>query len=643
MSLGNEHGATNRQWLMELVEELRQADPRHLYTCQSHPSDVTRGDDFYETAGTEKGIIRGTGNAGKTTDSDFSLALVDYQRPVVTHELAQWESYPDLDQISRYTGPLLPLNFESYKQSLEANGLMGYADDFVAASGKLQTLLYKEECEAQLRTKELAGFSLLSVQDFPGQGTALVGVVDALWQPKGYVTPEEWRQWCAPTVLLARIEKRQLTSSESLSAKIEVAHWAAESLRGAQPSWQLLDANGKQLAAGKLPETDILSGGVTPLGEISVPLAGLPAPSELTLKASLAGTALHNEWRIWVFPDEVQLETPAGVLETSQVSEARKALIEGRTVLLNAPEGLRNAIPAQFTPTFWDVLLFASQPRAMGLLVDPAHPLFAEFPTRFYADWQWFDVLSNSRALVLEGPAARLTPVVRFIDNYNADYNKSLAGVLEARVGKGKLLLSLLNPTTATPAGKQFQAALLKYADSEEFAPTGSLRQADLDALLAPDPLRDLLHKPASLENAVLDVLSAGAVTTLNTTAPWQPEADLVLRQQPGYGYSVAGGTWKDITGASWHSPNLTVTVTVPAGSSGKLYVYYWDWNSAGRKADLYFEGALLGMLTNYAGQGQWVEYPYTADQTADGQLVLRSVSRAGPNAQISELVVIPD
>ncbi len=523
MSLGNEHGATNRQWLMELVDELRQADPRHLYTCQSHPSDLTRSDDFFETAGTEKGIIRGLGSAGSTTDFDFEQALVDYTRPVITHELAQWESYPPFSQIASYTGHLLPLNFQSYKQSLEANGLAEYADAFVAASGKLQTLLYKEECEAQLRTKELAGFSLLSVQDFPGQGTALVGVVDALWQPKGYVTPEEWRQWCAPTVLLARIEKRQLTTSDSLEAKIEVAHWAAEPLLSAQPYWQLLDANGKQLAAGNLSETDISAGGVTPLGELSISLADMPVPCELTLRVSLAGTDVRNEWRIWVFPDEVRLEAPAGVFVTNQLGEARAALAEGRTVLLNAPEGLRNAIPAQFTPTFWDVLLFASQPRTMGILVDPAHPLFAEFPTQFYADWQWFDVLSNSRALVLEGPATKLKPLVRFIDNYNADYNKPLAGVLEARVGKGKLLLSLLNPTTSTPTGRQFQASLLKYAGSKDFTPAGSLRLQELDDLLAPDPLHDLLRKPASLANAALDVLSAGAVTTFNTRPPGSP------------------------------------------------------------------------------------------------------------------------
>ena len=54
------------------------------------------------------------------------------------------------------------------------------AADFLHASGKLQALLYKEDIESALRTPGMGGFQLLDLHDFPGQGTALVGVLDAV-------------------------------------------------------------------------------------------------------------------------------------------------------------------------------------------------------------------------------------------------------------------------------------------------------------------------------------------------------------------------------------------------------------------------------------------------------------------------------
>ena len=60
--------------------------------------------------------------------------------------------------------------------------------DFAWASGRFQLACYKEEIEANLRTPGLAGFQLLDLHDYLGQGTALIGVLDAFWESKGYVT-----------------------------------------------------------------------------------------------------------------------------------------------------------------------------------------------------------------------------------------------------------------------------------------------------------------------------------------------------------------------------------------------------------------------------------------------------------------------
>ena len=105
----------------------------------------------------------------------------------------------------KYTGYLKPRNFEIFRDSLEAHGMVDQARDFLLASGKLQALCYKEEIESALRTPGMGGFELLDLHDFPGQGTALVGVLDAFWDSKGYVTAGEFRRFCGSTVPLARL------------------------------------------------------------------------------------------------------------------------------------------------------------------------------------------------------------------------------------------------------------------------------------------------------------------------------------------------------------------------------------------------------------------------------------------------------
>lgn len=74
------------------------------------------------------------------------------------------------------------------------------------ASGKLQALCYKAEIEKNFLTNGLAGFQLLGLQDFPGQGTALVGMLDAFWDSKPYFSANEFKRFCNSTVPLIRMK-----------------------------------------------------------------------------------------------------------------------------------------------------------------------------------------------------------------------------------------------------------------------------------------------------------------------------------------------------------------------------------------------------------------------------------------------------
>ena len=71
--------------------------------------------------------------------------------------------------------------------------MLEQADDFFKASGAWSVELYRADIEMNLRSKRMAGFQLLDLQDYPGQGSAYVGILDAFMDSKGLVEPKKWR------------------------------------------------------------------------------------------------------------------------------------------------------------------------------------------------------------------------------------------------------------------------------------------------------------------------------------------------------------------------------------------------------------------------------------------------------------------
>ena len=132
---------------------------------------------------------------------------------MISHEIGQWCVYPELRRDAEIHR--LPEAEELRDLPRLARGQRHGATrppTFLLASGKLQTLCYKEDIESALRTPGMGGFQLLDLHDFPGQGTALVGVLDPFWEAKGYVTAEEYRRFCDSTVPLARLTERVFTT-----------------------------------------------------------------------------------------------------------------------------------------------------------------------------------------------------------------------------------------------------------------------------------------------------------------------------------------------------------------------------------------------------------------------------------------------
>ncbi|WP_206614363.1 sugar-binding domain-containing protein [Chitinophaga barathri] len=488
-SMGNELEG-NFQWLEDMVASLKKSDPRHLYTTttftfqRDHGKWPEPGDEFFITQYTRKGWVRGQGIFNTIPPSfatDYTKETDSLTVPLITHEIGQYSVFPNMEEIKKYTGVLDPLNFKAIRKDMERKGLLSLAPQYLQASGKFAANLYKEEIERALKTRNFSGFQLLDLHDFPGQGTALIGILDAFWDSKGLVTPAQHRMYCSAVVPLLRFEKAAYTSNETFTATAEAANFSENALSGITPEWTIKTSAGKVIASGRLAAGQIPLGNGHTLGDIRVPLNKISAASELTITLRIGQH--HNEWRIWVYPD-TRSETFPSVHYTRSFPEAMQWLNEGKTVLLNPDTASLNGVEGRFAPVFWSPVHFPAQPGTMGILCNPKHPALADFPTAAYSDWQWWDLITSSKTMVTDS-LPTLTPIVRVMDNFFK--NRKMANVLEARVGKGKLIftsLDLYRDLDKRPAAKQLRYSLEKYMQGATFKPSVTLTEQQLKKLL---------------------------------------------------------------------------------------------------------------------------------------------------------------
>jgi GH18 family chitinase len=484
MAAGNEPAGRDREYLGRFVEHWKALDARRLYTSASGWPQIPQNQ--YHVAPAPRIQAWGEGLRSRVnanppeTRTDYRAYVAERTVPVVSHEIGQWCAFPNLAERAKYTGYLKARNFDVFADFLAARGLEGQAGDFLRASGRLQTLLYKEDVESALRTPGMGGFQLLDLHDFPGQGTALVGVLDAFWESKGYVTAEEFRRFCAETVPLARLDRRVFTTAETLSADVEVAHFGPAPLRGARPSWRLVDAAGRAVARGAWPARDVPVGSGTALGRVEAPLSRVKAPARYRLLASLDGTPFENGWDVWVYPARVDAGVPSGVTVVRELDATAEAALRdgGRVVLLVPPGRVRGdelgRVELGFSSIFWNTAWTSRQaPHTLGVLCDPAHPALAEFPTDGHSDWQWWYLVTRAGAMILDGLPRELRPTVQVIDDWFT--SRKLGLVFEVRVGRGRLLVTSIDldgDLAANPVARQMRCSLLRYAASEGFAPS---------------------------------------------------------------------------------------------------------------------------------------------------------------------------
>lgn len=514
-SLGNE--LWGEVPVMEsFVNRYRSEDPRHLYTFGTNAfcgwKGYLPGQDFLVTCkvgggdgysthvrasfayvdAEEGGIIN---NTYPDTKRNFEHAVQLCPEPVIGHETGQYQVYPNYNQIEKYTGVLEPRNLEVFRRRLMDANMQGQAQDFFRSSGLWSAELYKADMEMNLRTSSMAGFQLLDIKDYPGQGTALVGMLDSFMESKGLITPERWRESCDEIVVLAEFPSYTWTESDTLKSKIALANYSGHDLTGEAIS-VALRSDGATIADFTF---DIPSGqGYLEVDSIAVPLAEDSKPQKLFLDLHLPSQNVKNSYPLWVYPKNVDMDIPSDIILSRQLGEEEtNHLRKGGTIIL-APkkEDVENTtVGGLFITDYWNYRMFKSicennnkpvSPGTLGIHTNPNHAIFSQFPTESHTNWQWYPIVKNSYPLIIDSlNSIDYRPLVQVIDN--VERNHRLGLVMEFAVERGKMIVVMANTDEIKkyPEGRQFLKSIMEYAASNEFNPSTHLTSEQVKNILA--------------------------------------------------------------------------------------------------------------------------------------------------------------
>ncbi|MBR1800266.1 MAG: beta-glucuronidase [Bacteroidaceae bacterium] len=513
LAAGNEPAGRWVEWGDQFVQDMKAHDPSRIYTVAS----VGGGWEWdYGSEYHVKGGARGLewNRRQPSSDDDFCEQIAHprnykekapYNPPagdeksgskemppaggprgaIISHEQGQWCAFPDLKETDQYTGAYKAANFDIFRDLLAANGMASQAENFLMASGRLQVLAYKYEIERHLRTPGYAGFQLLGLNDYSGQGTALVGPLNVHWREKGYCTADDWREFCSDLVPLARFPRFTFQTTDTLRIPVSLynpAHLPA-------PLSYAITRDGALLQRGRCREGDTI--------------AFIPSSIDRATKLTLTITAdatHHNHWDFWVYPDSPPsiVTAPsliigrAGGESASALDSIFSLLSQGRDVLLLAGGQIKygNDVVHRFLPVFWNTSWFKMKPpHTTGAYIQAEHPIFRDFPTDDWQDLQWWELTNRAQCINLAEFPADFQPIVQPIDTWHL--SRKLGMLLEARVGKGRLILTTFDLTTALDrriVARQLRSSILQYMQSPDFQPTLTLE---------PETLRHLFEREA--------------------------------------------------------------------------------------------------------------------------------------------------
>ena len=582
---GNELGSSNYEKMAEWIAEEREFDSRRLYSCSTARS-VTAEDDFIITHN-----YPGVGDVRmrmyNNTDWDYEDVYSKTEHPCIGHEIGQWPVYPDWTEIDKYSGNLTPENLMKLRQLAKDNGTFNFNKLYHRVSGKQSITMYKDEVESFMRTESCSGISLLGMQDYSGQGEALVGWYDSFYDNKEIASPEDVISWLGPIVPLIRFEKYCWKVDEKFTAKISIRHnGEAEIPAGTEIFWTIQSSNpSEKNQVGetiKIEET-IKPGGLYEVGDISRHLKDFSTSGMYILSVRIDNTAASNRWPFWVFESQVSETIPEGVVLTDNLNDAKKRLANGGTVILNAASlgSKTTSVNADWGSLTWSSTWFGGQAlETLGLCLDHTHPALADFPTDEHGNWQWWNICKGGKAFRLKGMPVDYRPIAMPI----SDFHKSelLGTIFEFAVGSGKLLICGYDLSKENIETKHLKRTLINYAVSPMFNPTTSVSLSWIDELLCPGQANSL--RPEEFNNAFAYIKCAGNYSE-EKTANWSREVDL-SDINSGINYHVHSKIGRN----HWRGKKISFTIQLETPILGKLLVWFNYPGSKERAARGVFE-----------------------------------------------------
>ena len=511
LSFGNElqYGGEGRQFAERLLQAAREEDPTRLYTDGSNAFYGAKGPnpaaDFYTSSDDRGRMLRATSaefrgwlneeNANARRDYSAAMAALrqDSAQPVFSFEVGQYEVLPDFGEIREYQGVTVPGNLIRMEERMREAGLEKDWARMVEATGENALQCYRAEVEAAMRTEAFSGISLLSLQDFPGQGTALIGMMNAHMRPKPYdfAKPERFAAFFRDVLPMALLPRYVFTYGDEVCVPVRIANYGKADLTG-KVHWTLENPAGTVQAGGAAGELCSRAGGLSDAGEIRILFspAGEPAgcdrdfgqlAEKLTLRLDFCGNL--NEYPLWVYPDLTPV-CPEDIYECRTLDDRALSVLSSGGKVFLAPESTAEAISrsvqAQFSPDFWSVNTFPTQSGCMGQLIDTGHPLFRNFPTETFSSWQWHP-MAGTRAMLLP---RRMKTIIAEMDS--GILLRPMAQLFECRCGGGRLMVSSmgLRDLAQAPNVRALRQAVYDYMSSEAFVPEEEMGIEEIQAIM---------------------------------------------------------------------------------------------------------------------------------------------------------------
>ena len=495
LSAGNEPAGDWVAWCNEWVSYWKKTDSRRIY-CGANVGGGWAWDNGsqYHVKGGARGLDWDK-KAPRSDDDYYQMMLFprNYKgekpnnSPIISHEQGQWCAFPDLKERTDYTGAYKAKNFDIFADLLRDHGMESQAEKFLHASGKLQTLCYKYEMERNFRTKDYSGFVLLGLNDYSGQGTALVGPLNVHWKEKGYVDSTEWKEFCNAVVPLARFPKFTYSAADTVNVPVEVYNATTYFLFGTNSQYRITSEDGALISEGTIATgKGILPGKNNELGRVSLPLSNIDKASKLTLTVSLSTDKgnfpgeWHNHWDFWVYPATdskalTKLEKGIYISDTLN-AKAISVLKKGGKVLLTAAGKVRygSDIKQTYLPVFWNTSWFKMRPpHTTGAYINKESAIYNDFPTDDWTNLNWWELVNKAQVMNLAEFPADYQPPMQPIDTWHV--SRKCGMIIEASLLKGKLLMTTMDISSDLDkrlVARQMRKSILEYMQSDDFCPT---------------------------------------------------------------------------------------------------------------------------------------------------------------------------